>query len=257
MLTIDLNGRTSLVVGGSRGIGAGIVEALALAGSRTVLTHTGRPEHAERLDAFLARLQDAGASVEAVVCDACDAEATRQAVDDLAGRAGRLDVLVANVGQNLARPVEEATVEQWRGFMEVNLSSAFYAVKAALPHMVRAGYGKIVLIGSSAVYDGGGGAVDYAAGKAGLDGMMKYLARNYARKGVRTNVIHPCVIDTDLLRQRYDDEAKRAALAEQVPVRRLGKPADIGNLTAYLASPHGDFLCGQSMLVDGGRTFFR
>ena len=123
--------------------------------------------------------------------------------------------------------------------------------------MVKARFGRIILIGSSAVYDGGGGAVDYAAAKAGLEGMMKYLSNAYTRKGILTNVIHPCVIDTDLLRQRYNDEEKRNQLVAQIPTGRLGQPTDVGGLAAYLASSWGDYICGQSILVDGGRTTFR
>ena len=82
------------------------------------------------------------------------------------------------------------------------------------------------------MYDGGGGAIDYAAAKAGLVGMMRYLARNYARHGIRTNVIHPAVIETDLLRKRYCDAAKKQKLIDQVPIGRLGQPADIAGLAA-------------------------
>ena len=124
-------------------------------------------------------------------------------------RYGRLDVLVANVGQNKARPVEETTDEDWRRFVNINLSSAFYGVRAALPPMLEKGRGKILLIGSSAAFDGGGGAVDYAAAKAGLTGMMRYLARSYARQGILANVIHPGVIETDLLRERYSHPDKK------------------------------------------------
>ena len=85
--------------------------------------------------------------------------------------------------------------------------------------------------------------------------MMRYLTRSYARKGILTNVIHPCVIETDLLRERYPEEKKRS-LIEQVPAGRLGTPSDIAGLAAFLASSWGDFICGQEFLVDGGRTFF-
>jgi 3-oxoacyl-[acyl-carrier protein] reductase len=148
-------------------------------------------------------------------------------------------------------------VEEWQKNVELNLSSAFYAVRAVIPHMIRAGCGRIVLVGSSAVYNGGGGAIDYAAAKAGLNGMMMYLAKEYARKGILTNMIHPAVINTDLLRERYDTEEKKAALRSQIPAGRLGEPEDIAAMTAYLASKWGDYICGQSILIDGGRTFFR
>lgn len=257
MLTIDLSETVAWVVGGSRGIGAGITEALAHAGAKTVFTHTGNPEHAAHVARMLDRLRMEGCEVESLVSDACDPEAAGAVVKHVAGRYGRLDTVVANVGQNLTRPAEQSTTESWHRFLEVNLSSAFYAVRAALPAMCDSGGGSILLIGSSVVFDGGGGAIDYAAAKAGLVGIMRYLARNYARRGIRANVIHPAVIETDLLRQRYGDPERKQKLIEQVPLGRLGQPADIGSLAAYLASPLGAFICGQEILVDGGRTFYR
>ena len=257
MLSIDLAGKVSLVLGGSRGIGASISEMFAQAGAVTVFTHTGNPKHQDRVESLLARVKEAGGRAEAIACDALDAAKTTALADEIVGRHGRLDVLVANVGQNLARPAEEVTDQEWHHFIDMNLTAAFYGVRAVLPHMLKNRFGRIILIGSSAVYDGGGGAIDYAAAKAGLDGMMKYLAKVYARKGILINVIHPCVIDTDLLRERYDDDTKRRELTAQVPAGRLGTPEDIGALAAYLASPLGDFVCGQTILVDGGRTFFR
>ena len=256
MLTIDLSGTVALIVGGSRGIGAGIVEAFARAGATVVLTHTGNPKYADRLDGLLEDLRNQGCRVEATVADACRPETTDAVVQQIVDDHGRLDVLVSNVGQNLARPVEETTTESWRHFIDVNLSSAFHATRAALPPMLATGRGRILFIGSSVVFDGGGGAIDYAAAKAGMVGMMRYLTRNYARRGILTNVIHPAVIETDLLNERYGDPAEKRKLIDQVPVGRLGQPADVGNLAAFLASSHGDFICGQEILVDGGRTFY-
>ena len=257
MLTIDLTEKVALVLGGSRGIGAGIVEALARAGASTFFTHTGNPQRREQVESLLARIENGGGRAEAIICDGCDVAGTNRVVNDIAGEHGTVDILVPNVGQNLPGPAEDVTDDQWRQFIDVNLTTAFYGVRAVLPHMLNARSGRIILIGSSVVYDGGGDSIEYASGKAALGGMMRYLVKNYARKGILTNIIHPCVIDTDLLRQRYDDKEKRERLAAQVPVGRLGQPADIAALVAYLASPHGDFVCGQEILVDGGRTFFR
>ena len=86
---------------------------------------------------------------------------------------------------------------------------------------------------------------------------MTYLCKEYTRKGIMTNTVHPCVIETDLLRARYDDDAAKRELVAQVPAGRLGRPEDIAGLVAFLASPWGDFICGQAILVDGGRTVFR
>jgi len=256
MLSIELTGKVALVVGGSRGIGAGIVDCLARAGAVVVFTHTGKPEHAGRLEEFVARRATDGGPVEPVAVAATDAAATTALVNRIVRERGRLDILVHNVGKNTERAVAVLTDDQWRETLDINLTSAFSGVRAALPHMVRQGSGRIILIGSSAVYSGGGGAIDYAAAKAGLTGLMTYLCKTHAQQGILTNIIHPCVIETDLLRERYPDEGSKQKLVAGIPAGRLGRPADIAGLVAYLASPWGDYVCGQEILVDGGRTVF-
>jgi len=256
MLTIDLTDKVALVIGGSRGIGGAITANLCEAGATTVFTHTGRPEYAEAVAAFEKRLREAGGKVRSAALDACDSAGTTAQVDAITAREGRLDVLVINVGRNPARTPDQITDASWRELIDLNLTGAFYAVRAALPHMVAQKCGRIILIGSSAAFAGGGGAIDYAAAKAGLAGMMHYLNKTYARTGILTNIVHPCVIETDLLRERYpDDEAKRT-LVGQIPAGRLGRPEDIAGLVAYLASPWGDYICGQEILLDGGRTLY-
>jgi NAD(P)-dependent dehydrogenase (short-subunit alcohol dehydrogenase family) len=256
MLTIDLQGRIALVVGGSRGIGGAITETLAQAGAAVTFTHMDPPRLLGDIDNLLARIREKGGRATAVYLDACDAAGMTALVERTLQEYGKIDILVSNVGQNVARPVENVTHEEWRRFIDINLTTAFNSVRAVVPHMVKAGYGRIVFIASSAVYSGGGGAIDYAAGKAGLMGMAAYLSKEYTRKGILTNVIHPCLIDTDLLRVRYSDAAARAKLISQVPVGRLGKPEDIAGMVAFFVSTHGDYICGQSILLDGGRTLF-
>jgi 3-oxoacyl-[acyl-carrier protein] reductase len=86
--------------------------------------------------------------------------------------------------------------------------------------------------------------------------MMAYLCRNYAQRGILTNIVHPCVIETDLLKQRYADEKSRSMLTAQIPVGRLGRPEDVADLVAFLSSSWGDYVCGQQIMADGGRTFY-
>ena len=198
-----------------------------------------------------------GGSVQAEVVDALDFSATRALADRLARERGRVDVLVCNVGGNVARPVENLTAEEWRAGLALNLDSAFHAVRAVLPGMLSAGGGRIILIGSSAVFDGGGGAIDYAAAKAGMTGMMTHLCRAYARRGILTNIVHPCVIETELLKERYADPAARQKLLSQIPVGRFGRPSDVAGMVAFLASSWGDYITGQEILLDGGRTMYR
>ncbi|MDP6776139.1 MAG: SDR family NAD(P)-dependent oxidoreductase [Candidatus Latescibacteria bacterium] len=257
MLSIDLSGKVALILGGSRGIGGGITETFARAGASVFFTHTDNPKYRDRLDATFRSLKEDGCDVLGVVSDACKPEEATRTVDQVLGEKGAIHVLVVNVGQNRVRPAEEKSDAEWLDMIHINLSSAFYGVRAVLPPMLDAGRGKIILIGSSVVFDGGGGAIDYASAKAGMVGMMGYLVRNYARKGIATNVIHPCVVETDLLRERYDTEEKKQGLISQVPIGRLSQPKDVAGLAAFLASEWGDFICGQDLLVDGGRTFYK
>jgi NAD(P)-dependent dehydrogenase (short-subunit alcohol dehydrogenase family) len=164
---------------------------------------------------------------------------------------------VPNVGKNWACPIEKMDLALWQQTVDINLNTAFIAVKVALPYLLQAARADIVFIGSSAVLDGGGGTIAYPAGKAGLLGMMVGMMRELPRKGIRVNAVHPCVVDTDLLRERYDSEEKRARLAADVPVGRLSIPRDVGALVAFICSDLGSFICGQSIHVDGGRTLWR
>ena len=180
MLTIDLTGMVALVVGGSRGIGAGIVEAFARAGATTVFTHTGNPQYAEQLrtcsTTALRGLPGRGHGRRRLPAGhrPRGGRTADQAIWPTGYAGGQRRSKPGPAGRGDDRRVVAAVID-------INLSSAFYAVRAVLPHDAPSGSGRILLIGSSAVYDGGGGAIDYAAAKAGLVGMMRYLARNYAR----------------------------------------------------------------------------
>ena len=156
-------------------------------------------EMKKRIDSFLAEIHELQGEAHDTPLDALDAEGTRKLVDSLVKERGKIDILVLNVGKNSERLVENMTDEGWQRFIDLNLSSAYYGIRAVIPHMLRQSYGRIILIGSSAAYDGGGGAIDYAAAKAGMRGMMLYLCKTYTRKGINTNIVHPCVIGTDLV----------------------------------------------------------
>lgn len=257
MLAIDLTGRKALVTGGARGIGAGIVRALVEAGASVAFTHLGSERGRHAASQLMADLTQTGGQIISFVAAAQDMEAMSRVVSEAAEKMGGLDIMVPNVGMNWVAPLEILDLEGWQRALDINLTAPFIAAKIALPWLLEAGRADIVLIGSSAVVDGGGGGAHYAAAKAGLEGLMRALMREVPRKGIHINTVHPCVVDTDLLRDRYNDEEKRARLAAQVPVGRLSKPEDIGCLVAYLCSEPGGFICGQSILVDGGRTLWR
>ena len=257
MLQIDLQGRVALVTGGSRGIGAGITATLCKAGCSTWFTHTGNRDNRKRIDTLLEEIRGLGGEAQDMPLDALDAAGMRELVQALVESKGRVDILVINVGKNSERLVEDMSDEGWQRNIDLNLSSAYYGIRAVIPHMLRQSYGRIILIGSSASYDGGGGAIDYAAAKAGMRGMMLYLCKTYTRKGINSNIVHPCVIATDLVRERYSTKEKWAQLESQIPVGRVGTPEDIGAMVAFLVSPLGDYITGQEILLDGGRTLWR
>lgn len=256
MIEIDLTGKVVLVLGGSRGIGEGIVRVLCRAGAAVVFTHTGNRANQTRIAALLAEIEREGGRAEDVVLDAMDAAGTAALVKRVANKHRKIDGLVCNVGKNQARSVEEISPESWGENLDLNLTSAFYGIQAVLPHMITTQYGRIVLIGSTAVYDGGSGAIDYVAAKSGMNGLVAYLCRNYVRKGITANIIHPAAIETDLLMVRYSDEERKRKLLTEIPVGRLGTPEDVAGLVAFLLSTWGDYICGQQIVADGGRTLF-
>ncbi|HEY59752.1 MAG TPA: SDR family oxidoreductase [Anaerolineae bacterium] len=253
MIEINLTGRKALVTGGSRGIGAGIVQILAQCNALVSFTYKQNVQAANQLcQEFQGKAQ-----VLAFCTPAENIDAMRATVKKAAQAMGGLDILVHNVGALWPAQLQELELKEWNRGIEMNLTTAFIALKAAYPYLRKVPRGDIVLISSSAVIDGGGGSAFYAAAKAGVEGMMKALMRELPQKNIHINTIHPCVVDTDLFRVRYDTHEKRAKVSKQVPLGRLGKPEDIGYLVAFLCSQMGGFICGQSILVDGGRTMWR
>ena len=178
-----------------------------------------------------------------------------QAADETARRFGPVNLLVTCAGTTSRCGVQSLAVDQWQQILDVNLTGTFHAVKAVLPQMVDQGRGAIVLIGSAAIVAGTGGGVHYAASKSALEGLCRGLTRELAHEAFARSLVHPSLVDTDLLRQRHPDPHLRQSLAKEVPLGRLGRPEDIAHLVAFLASDLAGYITGQSIFVDGGRTF--
>ena len=255
MFEIDLTDRAAAVIGGSRGIGAAICRTLAEAGASVAWTHTGSEAGVAASRELAAQIAGLGTDCFDAVVECTDAGATEAFIADVVARWGRLDCLVYNAGFTSPLPFAELTVEEWRRVVDINLNGAFIAARAALAQMQSHGGGSIILIGSAAIVAGGGGRADYVSAKAGLEGLNRAITKEYAPAGIRCNIVHPSLIETDLLRQRYPDPADRAKAAASVPAGRLGRPQDIANAVVFLLSDRASYITGQSLFVDGGRTF--
>lgn len=255
-MKLDLTNRKTLVIGGARGIGAAIVRFCADAGSAVAWSYLDCEADRKATEALLAELQGKGVNAIAFPAD-CTSEAdTVKLYEQITARWGELDSLVYSAG--FTNPVNfcDISFDDWRKVVDINLNGAFLAIRESIPLMRKAGKGAIVIIGSAAIVAGGGGRPDYAAAKAGLEGLNRAVTKNFAPENIRCNIVHPSLIETDLLKQRHPDPEKRKELGnKEVPLRRLGQPEDIASATIFLLSDAASYITGQSLYVDGGRTF--
>ncbi len=255
MININLSGKLTLVVGGARGIGAEVAKTVAKCGSNVAWTCLDIPADTEASEKLLQEVADAGVKGCYEKIDCTDAEATRTFADKLTEEFGKIDGLVHCAGFTCPVSMLDLDADEWRRVVDINLNGAFISVRSVLDAMIANGGGSIVLAGSAAVVAGGGGRADYVSAKAGLEGLNRAVTKEFAPKNIRCNIVHPSLIETDLLKQRYPDPEDRNKAAEGVPLRRLGQPEDIASLTAFLLSDLAGYITGQAIFVDGGRTF--
>lgn len=170
---------------------------------------------------------------------------------------GHIDIVVNCAAVMSYTPLENLNVAEWRHVLGVNMDGPMFVTREVLPGMLERGEGVILMISTNATVNGGGNSVHYPASKAGMEGIVKGLAKDYASRGIRANIIRPAVIDTELLRERYPTDEDMEKYAASMPVRRVGKPIDIANAVVFLASDKGSYICGESLNVDGGRTYYK
>lgn len=249
MVTIDLGSKRTAIIGGSRGIGADIARVVGRAGSRVAWTDLNPCLEQERA------LAELGVETLFQTLDCTNADGTKAFIDAIAEAWGGVDHLVYSAGFTSPVSFLDLTPEEWRRIVDINLNGAFYAAHAAVRHMIKGNGGSIVLIGSAAIVAGGGGRADYVSAKAGLEGLNRAICKQFGPCGVRSNLVHPSLIETELLKERYPDPEQRNTLTAGVPLGRLGQAADIAHVTAFLLSDMASYITGQSLFVDGGRTF--
>ena len=234
----SLAGKTALVTGGSRGIGAAVARELARAGATVVVGYRSGGEEAEAIASEIG-----GSAVQADVADVEDAKR-------LIGEAGDLDVLVNNAGITRDGVLARMTDDDWRSVLETNLSSVFYTCRAVSRGMMKRRAGAIVNLSSIVGLHGNWGQTNYAASKGGIVAFTKSLAQELGSRGVRANVVAPGYIKTQLT-DAIPEEAQQQMLG-LTPLGRFGDPEDVARAVRFLCSDDAAFITGEVLVVGGG-----
>ena len=242
-----LEGKIALVTGAAKGIGRAIALALAAYGATVVVNYNGSKERAEQV---VEEIKALGADGVAYQCNVADTAATADMVKEVIKTYGKLDILVNNAGITRDNLIMKMSEEDFDAVIDANLKGCFNTIKAVSRQMLKQRAGRIINITSVSGILGNAGQANYAASKAGIIGLTKTMARELASRGITVNAVAPGFVDTDMT-QVLPENVKEAATA-QIPLGRFGKPEDIANMVAYLASEKASYITGQIISVDGG-----
>jgi 3-oxoacyl-[acyl-carrier protein] reductase len=250
-IALPLAGRVALVTGGARGIGRAICLGLAGAGAAVCVNYASRADEADRTVELITGSGGRAFAHRADVAVAAEVDALVAATVE---RFGGLDIVVNNAAITDAhRPWTDVTEEAWDRAMAVNLKSCFLAFRAAHPHLVRGGHGRVINIASVTFLTGQGHLLDYVSSKGGMIGFTRTLARDVGRDGITVNAITPGAILTEAELQMFPDQDRVAAdMAKLQSIPRRGLPEDIANGVVFLASDAASFITGQTLNIDGG-----
>ena len=241
-----LNGQVAIVTGASRGIGEGILHALARAGATVVGTSTSETG-AEAIGKWIA---GEGAQGAGRVLDVRDAAACAAFVEKVQADFGPVGILVNNAGITRDNLLARMKDEEWDEIQATNLKAVFVLSRAVLRGMMKARAGRIVNIASVVGFTGNAGQANYAAAKAGMVGFSKSLAREVGSRNITVNCVAPGFIETDMTRALSEDQVKK--LVESVPLGRLGRIDDVAQAVVYLCSPGASYVTGATIHVNGG-----
>jgi 3-oxoacyl-[acyl-carrier protein] reductase len=244
---MDLEGRIAVVTGASRGIGRAIALELARRGASVIVNYNTSPDDAE---AVVAAIQDLGSEARALQADVSTLEAATGLIKAAIETYGDLHILVNNAGITRDGLIMTMGQAEWEQVIQTNLGSTFYCSKAAVRHMMRKRYGRIINISSISGIMGNAGQTNYSASKAGQIGFTKALAREVASRNITVNAIAPGFIETDIWATVPEDI--QANMKDIIPLGRIGQPEEVAQAVAFLASDQAEYITGQVLNVDGG-----
>ena len=242
----DLSGKVAVVTGANTGIGQAIALALAEAGAD--IAAVGRSP----ADETVAKARALGRKAEMIAADLSSIEPVGRVVEEAIARLGGLDILVNNAGIIRRADAVDFSEADWDAVIDTNLKSVFFLAQAAGRHMIAQGKGKIINIASMLTFQGGIRVPSYTASKAGVGGLTKLLANEWAAKGVQVNAIAPGYIATNNTAALQADPVRNQAILDRIPTGRWGAPEDLGGAAVFLASPASDYVTGHILAVDGG-----
>jgi 3-oxoacyl-[acyl-carrier protein] reductase len=244
---MSLKGKVAVVTGGSRGIGRAICVRLGAMGALVYINYVSRPSAAEETQKLIS---DAGGKAEIIQFDVADSGAVQDAVKEIVAKAGSIDILVNNAGITRDGLMARMKESDWDDVVNTNLKGSFLCAKAASRVMMKKKSGRIINISSVSGVAGNPGQVNYSAAKAGLIGLTKSMAREYASRNITVNCVAPGYIETemtDLL-----DEQTQQQIKNEIPLGTFGRAEDVAAAIAYLVSEDGRYITGQTIHVNGG-----
>ena len=246
-----LSGKVAVVTGGNAGIGEAIAKAFAREGASVVITGRRQGE----LDRVVNDIVQAQGKAVAVAGSVTDELSAQEAVRRTVQQFGRLDILVNNAGVgDFGKRLHEINDTTWAQVLDVNLTGVFRMTRAVLPQMLKQGQGAIINISSVASLVGLPTLSAYAASKGALDALTRALAVDYAKDGIRCNVVNPGLIDTPMAAPLMGNPEQLNPILSHYPIRRPGKPEEVANLVLYLASDEAAWVTGGTFPLDGGMT---
>lgn len=241
-----LRGKTAIVTGASRGIGAAIARRLCEAGANVVICSRS----ADAVGEVAKTLENKGHTIHAIAADISQKPDVESLIEETTAQFSQIDILVNNAGITRDTLLMRLKDEDWHAVLQTNLTGTMYCTRAVLRPMIRQKSGRIINISSVVGLAGNAGQVNYAAAKAGIIGLTKATAKEVAARGITVNAVAPGFITTDMTAQISEQHQKQ--LLEMIPLREFGHPEDVADAVCFLASDAARYITGQTLQVDGG-----